>query len=181
MRAAKILYGIPLKNGFLDELVVRRELSDNFCLHNPFYDSFEGFPAWAKHSLTVHSLDKREFLYETEQLEEYSTHDSLWNAAQSQLIFEGKIHGYMRMYWAKKILEWSPNAAAAMQRAVFLNDKYSLDGHDSNGYAGCAWAIGGLHDRAWGERDVFGKVRYMNKQGCRRKFDVENYTAKYLK
>ncbi|MBI9107595.1 MAG: deoxyribodipyrimidine photo-lyase [Spirochaetales bacterium] len=181
MRAAKVLFGVPLKNGFLDELVVRRELSDNFCLHNPFYDSFEGFPSWAKHSLRVHSLDKREFLYDTKQLEGCSTHDSLWNAAQSQLIVEGKIHGYMRMYWAKKILEWSPSPAAAMHRAVFFNDKYSLDGHDSNGYAGCAWAIGGLHDRAWRERTVYGKVRYMNEKGCRRKFDVETYTAKYIK
>lgn len=179
LAAARVEYFPSLKNSFLDELVVRRELSDNFCLHNQFYDSFEGFPDWAKHSLKVHSVDKREYLYSTNQLEQADTHDELWNASQRQLIRDGKMHGYMRMYWAKKILEWSPDAAEAMRRAVFLNDKYSLDGHDSNGYAGCAWAIGGLHDRAWAERSVFGKIRYMNYNGCRRKFDVDAYTAKY--
>ncbi len=177
LSAANVFGDAPLKGGFLDEIIVRRELSDNFVLYNPDYDNHSGFPAWAKHSLTIHQADEREYIYSFDQLKNAKTHDKLWNAAQLQLIHGGLIHGYMRMYWAKKILEWSPNAEAAMRRAVDLNDTYSMDGHDSNGYAGCAWSIGGVHDRAWSERDVFGKIRYMNDRGCRRKFDVDAYIA----
>ena len=173
--AAETLGFADLKGGFLDELIVRRELSDNFCLYNQGYDSSAGFPAWAAHSLVLHSADRRDYVYKTEEFESASTHDRLWNAAQNQLLFSGRIHGYMRMYWAKKILEWSSTAEAAMSTAVYLNDKYSIDGKDPNGYAGCAWAVGGVHDRAWTERSVFGKIRYMNERGCRRKFDVDEY------
>ena len=175
LQAAGIIGGLPLKGGFLDEIIVRRELSDNFCLYNPYYDSSECFPAWAVQSLGLHAFDKREYLYTLDELEKGSTHDRLWNAAQNQMVKSGVMHGYMRMYWAKKILEWSPDAAEAMKRAVYLNDRYSLDGCDPNGYAGCAWSVGGVHDRAWTDRPVFGKVRYMNYRGCRRKFDTEKY------
>ena len=169
-----------LKGGFLDEIIVRRELSDNFCFHNARYDREEGFPDWARQTLAKHGGDPRPYLYSPEELEEGVTHDDLWNAAQKQMADKGKMHGYMRMYWAKKILEWSPSAGSAMERAVYLNDKYSLDGEDPNGYAGCAWAIGGLHDRAWQERPVFGKIRYMNEAGCRRKFPVKDYIRENL-
>lgn len=173
--AADFAGSAPLKGGFLDELIVRRELSDNFCLNNPFYDSWEGFPHWAQKTLEDHARDSRLWIYEREEFEKGTTHDDLWNAAQHQLVNQGKIHGYMRMYWAKKILEWSPDARTAMEYAVYLNDNFALDGEDPNGYAGCAWAIGGLHDRPWGEREIFGKVRYMNRRGCERKFKVQAY------
>jgi deoxyribodipyrimidine photo-lyase len=157
---------------------VRRELSDNYCLYNPQYDSFEGVPAWAKKTLNKHRIDRRVFLYTISQFENAETHDELWNAAQEELFIKGKMHGYLRMYWAKKILEWTASPEEAIAISIYLNDKYSLDGRDPNGYSGIAWAIGGLHDRAWVERPVFGKVRYMNDTGCRRKFDVSAYIRK---
>eukprot|EP00026_Physarum_polycephalum_P004492 Phypoly_transcript_04513.p1 GENE.Phypoly_transcript_04513~~Phypoly_transcript_04513.p1 ORF type:complete len:525 (+),score=68.74 Phypoly_transcript_04513:106-1680(+) len=166
---------------FLEELVVRKELADNFCYYNPNYDNFDGFPQWAKDSLNQHQQDKREHLFTFEQLEQYKTYDRLWNAAQAQMVTTGKMHGYMRMYWGKKLLEWTNNAREAMSFAVLLNDKYELDGRDPNGYVGCAWSIGGVHDQGWKERAVFGKVRYMNFAGCKRKFNVEAYITKYLK
>lgn len=160
---------------FLEELIVRRELSDNFTLHNTLYESFDGFPDWAKKSLNEHRSDKREYLYTLEQFEQGATHDPLWNAAQMQMVNLGKMHGYMRMYWAKKILEWTPSPDEAMVIAIYLNDKYSLDGRDPNGYTGIAWSIGGVHDRAWFERPVYGKIRYMNANGCAKKFNVQEY------
>ena len=163
------------KNSFLEEMIVRRELSDNFCEYEPNYDYFEGFHDWAKKTLNEHRNDEREYLYPKEQFEHADTHDPLWNAAQNQMINKGKMHGYMRMYWAKKILEWSPNPEEAMQVAIDLNDKYELDGRDPNGYTGIAWSIGGIHDRAWFERPVYGKIRYMNYNGCKSKFNVKRY------
>tara|TARA_B100000963_G_scaffold135686_1_gene118059 strand:- start:1079 stop:2431 length:1353 start_codon:yes stop_codon:yes gene_type:complete len=163
------------KNSFLEEMIVRRELSDNFCEYEPNYDYFEGFHDWAKKTLNEHRNDEREYLYPKEQFEHADTHDPLWNAAQNQMMNKGKMHGYMRMYWAKKILEWSPNPEEAMQVAIDLNDKYELDGRDPNGYAGIAWSIGGIHDRAWFERPVYGKIRYMNYNGCKSKFNVKRY------
>lgn len=160
---------------FLEELIVRRELSDNFCLYNSNYDSFEGFPQWAQNTLNEHRKDNREFVYSPEQFEKAQTHDKLWNAAQMEMVKNGKMHGYMRMYWAKKILEWTASPEDALRIAIFLNDKYELDGRDPNGYAGCAWAIGGVHDRTWSKRSVFGSIRYMNYNGCKRKFNVDNY------
>jgi len=156
-------------------MIVRRELSDNFCEYEPNYDYFEGFHEWAKKTLNEHRNDEREYLYPKEQFEHADTHDPLWNAAQNQMMNKGKMHGYMRMYWAKKILEWSPNPEEAMQVAIDLNDKYELDGRDPNGYAGIAWSIGGIHDRAWFERPVYGKIRYMNYNGCKSKFNVKRY------
>ena len=163
------------KEAFLEELIVRRELSDNYCYYNPNYDSVEGFPAWAKLSHNLHRMDEREYIYTRDTFEKALTHDTLWNAAQKELIRTGKMHGYMRMYWAKKILEWTQSPEEAQSIAIYLNDKYSLDGSDPNGYAGIAWSIGGLHDRAWFERPIFGKIRYMNSNGAKRKFDVEKY------
>ncbi len=169
------------KKSFLEELIVRSELSDNFCYYNKNYDSFDGFRNWAKESLNHHKNDKRDFVYSREQFENSETHEVLWNAAQTELVKTGKLHGYMRMYWAKKILEWSSSPEEAMQIAVYLNDKYELDGRDPNGYTGCAWSIGGVHDRAWGERPVFGKIRYMNFNGAKRKFDVDEYISQNVK
>ncbi len=171
-------YEAGMADSFLEELIVRRELSDNYCLYNPQYDSFEGVPAWAKKTLNKHRIDRRVFLYTISQFENAETHDELWNAAQEELLIKGKMHGYLRMYWAKKILEWTASPEEAIAISIYLNDKYSLDGRDPNGYSGIAWAIGGLHDRAWVERPVFGKVRYMNDTGCRRKFDVSAYIRK---
>ncbi len=167
------------KKAFLEEMIVRRELSDNFCEYEPYYDYFEGFHKWAQETLNDHREDKRDYLYTQDQFEESKTHDPLWNAAQNQMKLEGKMHGYMRMYWAKKILEWSESPEAALQIAIDLNDKYELDGRDPNGYAGIAWSIGGVHDRAWFERPVYGKIRYMNYNGCKSKFNVSNYIEIY--
>jgi len=168
------------KAAFLEELIVRRELSDNFCLYNPNYNTVEGFHPWAQKTLTEHRGDQREYLYTLNHLEKGNTHDDLWNAAQLEMVITGKMHGFMRMYWAKKILEWTATPETALAHAIYLNDKYSIDGRDPNGYAGIAWAIGGVHDRAWGERAVFGKIRYMNYQGCKRKFDVNGYIKKIM-
>ncbi len=167
------------KAAFLEQLIVRRELTDNFCYYNRAYDSFESFPAWAKETLGAHRQDRREYLYTQEELEFAKTHDPLWNASQVQLLRTGKMHGYMRMYWAKKILEWSESPEKALETAIYLNDRYELDGRDPNGYVGILWSIGGLHDHAWREREVFGKLRYMNYSGARRKFDVDAYVARY--
>jgi deoxyribodipyrimidine photo-lyase len=163
------------KRAFMEELVVRRELSDNLCYYNSNYDSFDGFPEWARKTLNDHRKDKREYVYPLTQLERGRTHDDLWNAAQSEMVLAGKMHGYLRMYWAKKILEWSRSPEEALHSAIYLNDRYQLDGRDPNGYAGIAWSIGGVHDRPWPERKIFGKIRYMSYEGCRRKFDVDSY------
>jgi deoxyribodipyrimidine photo-lyase len=167
--------GSPGAAPFLEELVVRRELADNFCFYNENYDSFDGFHAWAKKTLDEHRADKREYVYSRDDLEAADTHDELWNAAQRQMADEGKMHGFMRMYWCKKILEWTPSPEEAMSAAIYLNDKYELDGRDPNGYAGIAWSVGGVHDRAWGERPVFGKIRYMSYNGCKSKFNINEY------
>jgi len=163
------------KSSFLEELIIRRELADNFCFYNAGYDNFAGFPAWAKLTLDQHRNDPRQYLYSTGQLERAETHDDLWNAAQKEMVKRGKMHGYLRMYWAKKILEWTPAPEAALATAIYLNDRYELDGRDPNGYAGIAWSIGGVHDRAWNERSIFGKIRYMSYNGCKAKFSIKRY------
>lgn len=165
---------------YLEELIVRRELSDNFCLHNPHYDSLQGTAPWALKTLDEHRTDPRDFTYTYEQFEKSKTHSDLWNAAQNQLLKTGFMHGYMRMYWAKKILEWSHSPEEAHSIALRLNDRYQMDGRDPNGYVGVLWSIGGLHDRAWKSRPVFGSIRYMNERGCRRKFDVDSFCHKWL-
>ncbi len=166
------------REAFLEELIVRRELSDNYCFYNLYYDHFEGFPDWAKKTLNQHRSDAREYLYELEELEMGRTHDELWNSAQLEMVIRGKMHGFMRMYWAKKILEWTPSPEDALEVAIYLNDRYELDGRDPNGYTGIAWSIGGVHDRAWGSRPIFGKIRYMSYRGCARKFNVPSYIEK---
>ena len=164
---------------FLEELIVRKELSENYCYYNQHYDDMQGFAAWAIKSLKEHEKDRREYLYTLSELEKANTHDKLWNAAQQEMLRTGKMHGYMRMYWAKKILEWTASPEAAQAAAIYLNDRYELDGRDPNGYTGIAWSLGGLHDRAWKERAIFGKVRYMNYNGAKRKFDVQAYIGRW--
>jgi deoxyribodipyrimidine photo-lyase len=163
------------KQAFLEQLIVRRELSVNFVRYNSRYDSFECLEPWADRSFAQHSGDRRPIVYTEEQLEQGETHDPLWNAAQKQMVLTGWMHNYMRMYWAKKILEWSASVASAYQRAVRLNDRYQLDGRDPNGYAGIAWAIVGKHDRPWFERPVFGQIRFMSLASTSRKFDAQRY------
>lgn len=164
---------------FLEQLIVRRELCDNFCLHCPDYDRLECAPDWARSTLEQHRHDPRSYCYRLEQLEQAVTHDPLWNAAQHQLVVTGRIHGYLRMYWAKKILEWTASPEEAFAAAVQLNDRYALDGRDPNGYTGIAWSLAGVHDRAWGRRPVFGSIRYMSADGCKRKFDVAGYIRRW--
>ncbi len=168
------------RDAFVEELVVRRELAINFVKYNPNYDRLAGCEPWALRTLEQHRHDPRPYQYSMAQLERGATHDPLWNAAQRQMVVSGWMHGYVRMYWAKKILEWSPAAARAFQIALHLNDRYELDGRDPNGYAGIAWAIGGKHDRAWGpERPVYGKIRYMSYDSTSRKFDSRAYISRW--
>jgi len=169
------------KRAFLEELIVRRELSDNFCHYDLDYDSYGSLPDWARRSLEEHMGDRREYLYPIGELEGGRTHDPLWNAAQMQMVRTGRMHGYMRMYWGKKILEWSETAEEALSKAIVLNDRYELDGRDPNGYAGIGWCIGGLHDRPWPSHPIYGNVRYMSYSGARKKFDVEGYIERYGK
>lgn len=169
------------KTALLEELIVRRELSDNYCFYNSNYDSTNGFHDWSKATHQIHRADKRDWVYKLNDFEHGNTNDPLWNAAQLEMEYTGKMHGFMRMYWAKKILEWTQTPEEAMKVAIYLNDKYSLDGRDPNGYTGIAWSIGGVHDRAWAERPVFGKIRYMNYNGCKRKFDVDAYIQRVSK
>ncbi|XP_023952034.1 deoxyribodipyrimidine photo-lyase [Bicyclus anynana] len=166
-------------NAFLEEAIVRRELADNYCFYCEHYDSIQGASAWAQKTLDIHRKDKRSHIYTLEQLSKAQTHDDLWNSAQIQMVKEGKMHGFLRMYWCKKILEWTPSPEDALKYAIYLNDHYSVDGRDPNGYVGCMWSICGVHDQGWAERAVFGKVRYMNYDGCKRKFSVPAFVARY--
>ena len=164
----------PGMDSYLEELIIRRELSMNFVYYNPNYHSIDCLPNWASKTLKEHENDQRPYTYSQEELEEADTHDPYWNAAQKEMVYTGKMHGYMRMYWGKKILEWVETPKEAYQVALYLNNKYELDGRDPNGYAGVAWCFG-KHDRAWKERKIFGKIRYMNDQGLRRKFKIDKY------
>ncbi len=165
---------------YLEELIIRRELSDNFCLYNPHYDSLKGAPDWALKTLDEHREDPRPYTYSYKQFEQAATHSRLWNAAQTQLLRSGTMHGYMRMFWAKKILEWSATPEEAYDTAITLNDRYQLDGRDPNGYVGVLWSLAGVHDRPWQTRPIYGSVRYMNENGCRRKFKVDVYCDRWL-
>ncbi|NHK29823.1 MAG: deoxyribodipyrimidine photolyase [Asgard group archaeon] len=167
------------KDDYLEQLIVRRELAINFIFYNVGYDKYEtlNLPGWANETLEVHTKDKREYVYKFEEFELAKTHDHYWNAAQEEMVITGKMHNYMRMYWVKKILEWTETPKQAYEIAICLNNKYELDGRDPNGYTGVAWCFG-KHDRPWKERPIFGKVRYMNANGLRRKFDVEGYVEK---
>lgn len=162
-------------DNFLEELIIRRELSHNFVYYNERYDKWDGISyGWAYETLEKHLTDKRENLYSLKKLENGETHDLYWNAAQKEMMATGFMHGYMRMYWCKKILEWSGSPKEAYERAIYLNNKYFIDGRDPNSYTGVAWCFG-KHDRAWREREIFGKIRYMNSEGLRRKFNMDKY------
>ncbi|MGM0610587.1 MAG: deoxyribodipyrimidine photo-lyase [Thermodesulfobacteriota bacterium] len=163
------------RQNFLEQVIIRRELAENFCAYNPNYDSLRSAPNWARETLKKHANDPRPFTYSLREFENGLTHDPLWNAAQIEMTATGKMHGYMRMYWAKKILEWTPAPENALEYAIYLNDRYELDGRDPNGYAGIMWSIGGIHDQGWKERPVFGKIRYMSYTGCKRKFRIGEY------
>ena len=163
------------RDRFLDELIGWRELAVLFVRHTPDYDNWESAEPWARKTLTEHAGDARPYRYSLEQMERAETGDELWNAAQKQMVETGWMHNFMRMYWAKKILEWSPDPARAFEWAVLLNDRYELDGRDPNGYAGIAWAIVGRHDRPWFNRPVFGLVRPMSGASLAKKFDARAY------
>lgn len=163
------------KEAFLEELIIRKELADNFCLYSINFKDFSGVPNWAKSSLDFHKSDLRTYLYSKEEFEQAGTHDLLWNACQTQLVKQGVIHGYLRMYWAKKILEWTFSAEEALEIAIYLNDKYAFDAPSADGYVGILWAIGALHDRAFMDYPITGKVRRMTYESLRRKVDLEKY------
>jgi len=166
------------KAAFLEELVVRRELAINFVWRNPDYDRYQGCPAWALKTLAKHAADPRPFGYTREQMEAGETGDPLWNAAQKEMVYTGRMHNYLRMYWGKKILEWCPDPEGAFDFCLEMNNRWFLCGRDPNGYAGVAWAIGGKHDRPWGERPIYGMVRSMSYQSTRKKFDSDGYIAR---
>jgi len=168
------------KEAFLNQIITWRELAVNLVRFNPDYESFECGEPWAHRTLAEHAADPRPVLYSQRQLEHAETHDQLWNAAQMQMVNTGWMHNYVRMYWAKKILEWSASPAEAYRTAVYLNDKYELDGRDPNGYAGIAWAIVGKFDRPWFERPIFGQIRYMSGESTGKKFDSKKYIQQNL-
>jgi len=167
----------PGKEDFWEELIIRRELAINFVYYNPDYNNFNCLPDWAKKTLDKHAKDKRPVIYSRSQLENAKTNDKYWNAAQMEMVKTGKMHNYMRMYWGKKILEWTKTPEKDFQICLDLNNKYELDGRDPNSYAGVAW-IFGKHDRPWQERPIFGTTRYMTSSGLERKFDMEMYVDK---
>ena len=162
---------------FLEQLIGWRELAVLFVRHEPNYDNWECAAPWARATLLEHARDARPYRYTLVQLERAETHDDLWNAAQRQMVATGWMHNYLRMYWAKMILAWAPDAATAFDWAVILNDRYQLDGRDPNGYAGIAWAIVGKLDRPWFKRPVFGLVRSMTGASMAKKFDAAAYVA----
>jgi deoxyribodipyrimidine photo-lyase len=168
------------RGAYLEQLVVRRELAMNFVHQNPDYDTYRSLPRWARQTLEDHQSDMRQHTYTRRQLEKAATHDPYWNAAMEEMKFTGFMHNYMRMYWGKKILEWSKTPQKAYATTLALNNKYFLDGRDPNSYTGVAW-IYGLHDRPWVERPIFGKVRYMAASGLERKCDIQAYIRKVEK
>ncbi|MGL4642115.1 MAG: deoxyribodipyrimidine photo-lyase [Cetobacterium sp.] len=169
------------KDKFLEELFIRRELAINFVYYNLKYDAWDGITyKWAYETMEKHLKDQRDYLYSLEELENYKTHDIYWNSAQKQMVDTGYMESYMRMYWCKKLLEWVGSPQEAYEIAINLNNKYLYDGRDPNSYAGVAWCFG-KHDRAWKERKIFGKVRYMNSSGLEKKFDMEKYIKKIVK
>jgi deoxyribodipyrimidine photo-lyase len=165
------------RDAYLEELIVRRELAINFAYYTPDYDAYSCLPGWAESTLAQHAEDKRPDLYTRRQLESAKTHDPYWNAAMREMKFTGFMHNYMRMYWGKKILQWSKSPKTAFRTTLAINNRYFIDGRDPNSYTGVAW-IYGVHDRAWKERPIFGKVRYMAASGLERKCDIKGYVEK---
>lgn len=169
----------PNAESFLDELITWRELGYNFCSHREDYDRYESLPEWAQATLQKHADDPRPVVYTPAQLEAAETGDELWNAAQRQLVREGRMHNYLRMLWGKKVLEWSPTPQEALATLIDLNNKYAVDGRNPNSYSGIFW-IFGRYDRPWGpERKIFGTIRYMSSANTARKLDVKGYLARY--
>jgi len=165
------------RDAFMEQLIIRRELAVNFVYYTPDYDQFDVIPGWAKKTLADHETDPREFIYTADELAQANTHDPYWNAAMQEMTCTGFMHNYMRMYWGKKILEWSPTPKQAYETTLALNNRYFLDGRDPNSYTGVAWLYG-IHDRGWAERAIFGKVRYMAASGLERKCDINAYVEK---
>lgn len=164
---------------FLDQLLTWREIGYNMCWRESNYDQFESLPEWAQVTLAEHAEDPREHSYSLEEFEQAATHDPLWNAAQQQLVHEGRIHNYMRMLWGKKILHWTESPRQALRILIELNNKYALDGRNPNSYSGIFWTLG-RYDRAWGpERQIFGKVRYMTSESTAKKWPVKSYMRKF--
>jgi deoxyribodipyrimidine photo-lyase len=169
----------PNAEAFMDQLMTWREIGFNMCSREPDYDRYESLPSWAQKTLADHAGDARPQIYDLEQFESASTHDELWNAAQRQLVREGRIHNYLRMLWGKKILHWSRSPREALDIMIELNNKYALDGRDPNSYSGIFWVLG-RYDRAWGpERPIFGKIRYMTSESTRSKYSVKQYLRRY--
>jgi deoxyribodipyrimidine photo-lyase len=166
------------KSSFLEELIVRRELAENFTFYNDNYDSFDCAPEWARNTLKNHSYDERPTVYTRDQLEKAATNDELWNACMKEMIVTGFLPNYLRMLWGKKILEWSETPTEAFETALYLNNKYFLDGFTPNSYESVAWAITGRHDRPFPERLIFGKVRCMTTESTMKKFDCKKYIAR---
>ncbi len=166
-----------VKDAYIEQLIVRRELAMNFAFYTSRYDGYACIPGWARKTLADHEHDTREYLYSRRQLENAATHDPYWNASMLEMKHTGFMHNYMRMYWGKKILEWSQTPQQAFRTTLALNNKYFLDGRDPNSYTGVAW-IYGVHDRAWTERPIFGKTRYMAASGLERKCDIVAYVEK---
>lgn len=165
---------------YIEEIFVRKELSDNFCYYNNNYTSITTCPEWAQRSLISHLTDTRENIFSLKDLELFRTTDPLWNACQKYMNVFGYLNGYLRMYWAKKILEWSKSPQEAIDKLIYLNDTYFMDGRDPIGYTNILWSIGALHDRAFGERKIYGKIRFMSLNGIKKKFNVElfiNYVS----
>jgi deoxyribodipyrimidine photo-lyase len=171
----------PSAESFLDQLITWRELGYNFCFHRPDYDTFSSLPAWARKILQDRGKDHRDPVYTVQQFESADTHDALWNAAQVQLLREGRIHNYPRMLWGKKILQWSRSPEDAARIMMHLNNKYGLDGRDANPYSGIFWVFG-RYDRPWAPvRPVFGSVRYMSSENAARKLSLKNYLRTYAR
>ncbi|HNQ43181.1 MAG TPA: hypothetical protein PKI59_02075, partial [Candidatus Cloacimonadota bacterium] len=174
-----ISHAIELANvpALAEELIIRRELSMNYCHYNPGYDTYQAIPLWARTSLAEHEGDPRERIYPLDKLENAETDDVCWNAAQIEMMTTGKMHNYTRMYWGKRLISWCASPEEAFYNALYLNNKYHLDGRNANAYAGVAWCFG-KHDRPWAQRPVYGSVRYMNANGLNRKFDMQAYLNK---
>jgi deoxyribodipyrimidine photo-lyase len=169
------------KDAYIEQLIVRRELAYNFVYYNEHYNDFKHITyEWAYHTMNVHLHDQREYLYKVDDYINFKTHDPYFNAAMKELVHFGTMHNYLRMYWAKKIIEWSPSYIEAYKITIYLNNYYLLDGNDPNGYTGVAWNYG-KHDRAWTERPIFGKLRYMNQNGLKRKFNIDLYVEQINK
>lgn len=164
---------------FIDEFITWREVGYNFCSKRDDYARYSSLPDWAKQTHADHADDRREYLYSLEEFESAQTHDSLWNAAQTELTTTGRMHNYLRMLWGKKIYEWSPSAKSALKTMIHLNNKYALDGRNPNSYSGIFWVLG-RYDRAWGpERPIFGKIRYMSSDNTARKINVKEYVKRF--